>query len=99
MPQITVGQPGDSSDSEEEHDDAALPMTEVENPKKLDYSSVHPVAVRSNTDQTGNYTMEILKDADAAGTALDMMLTPMVKVSNEYIAISLNNQSPALAIG
>lgn len=85
---------GDSSESEEEQDDE-----DPENIRKQDYSSGNVLASRSNTDQTVNDMTETSKDADgiAAGAASDM-LTPMVKISNEYIAVSLNNQSPALAL-
>jgi hypothetical protein len=91
---------GDSSDSDEEQVNEALPSIETENLRKMDYSSVLPTAVRSTTDQTVNDTTETSKDADGitAGAASDM-LTPMVKITSEYIAMSLNNQSPVLALG
>jgi hypothetical protein len=87
----------ESSDSEEEHVEETLQWSDQENQRKVSYSS-NPVTARSKAAQISNDAVDESKDALAlsAGAASDM-LTPQVKVSNEFNHISLNNQSPDLA--
>jgi hypothetical protein len=90
---------GDSSDSDEEQDDEAHFSSEPEHVKKVDYSGAPTIGVRGKGDRSVNDTTEFSKDADGVTPdAASDMLTPFVKVSNQYNVVSLSNQNPALAI-